>query len=165
LKWNITLRIIVNCSISFWKQQITTCNPDYYKWTQWIFVQLYKSGLAYRQNVLYVLQFTLFSQCKAHFTWKQSFVNWDPVDQTVLADEQIDHDGKSWRSGARVEQRLLNQWFIRTTKFAKVFWNVNFIDTKNYWFWMFQQGSVRFCQRTQWMERNLIDSKRLDWRL
>ncbi|KAK3572416.1 hypothetical protein QTP86_032638 [Hemibagrus guttatus] len=83
-----------------WDREVTTCLPDYYKWTQYLFVKLYEAGLAYQ---------------------KEALVNWDPVDQTVLADEQVDENGCSWRSGARVEQKLLRQWFIKTTNYAKMF--------------------------------------------
>ncbi|TTA40561.1 putative leucine--tRNA ligase, mitochondrial [Bagarius yarrelli] len=81
-----------------WDKEVTTCLPDYYKWTQYLFVKLYEAGLAYQ---------------------KEALVNWDPVDQTVLADEQVDENGCSWRSGAHVEQKLLKQWFIKTTNYAK----------------------------------------------
>ncbi|KAL0984947.1 hypothetical protein UPYG_G00150850 [Umbra pygmaea] len=81
-----------------WEKEVTTCLPDYYRWTQWLFVKLFKAGLAYQ---------------------KEAVVNWDPVDQTVLADEQVDESGCSWRSGALVEQKLLRQWFIKTTNYAK----------------------------------------------
>ncbi|XP_062848178.1 probable leucine--tRNA ligase, mitochondrial [Trichomycterus rosablanca] len=81
-----------------WDREVTTCLPDYYKWTQYLFVKLYEAGLAYQ---------------------KEALVNWDPVDQTVLADEQVDENGCSWRSGALVEQKLLKQWFIKTTNYAK----------------------------------------------
>lgn len=87
----------LGCSFD-WNCEIATCNPEYYKWTQKIFLQLHEAGLAYQ---------------------KEALVNWDPVDQTVLADEQVDNNGCSWRSGAKVEKKLLKQWFIRTTKFAK----------------------------------------------
>ncbi|TNN37209.1 putative leucine--tRNA ligase, mitochondrial [Liparis tanakae] len=82
-----------------WEREVTTCLPDYYRWTQYLFVKLFEEGLAYQ---------------------KEAVVNWDPVDQTVLADEQVDENGHSWRSGALVEQKLLTQWFIKTTNYAKV---------------------------------------------
>ncbi|ODQ78970.1 hypothetical protein BABINDRAFT_162055 [Babjeviella inositovora NRRL Y-12698] len=81
-----------------WETELATCNPDYYKWTQKIFLLMYEDGLAYR---------------------KKAEINWDPVDQTVLANEQVDSEGKSWRSGAVVEKRLLEQWFLGITKYAK----------------------------------------------
>ncbi|HEX9369430.1 MAG TPA: leucine--tRNA ligase [Roseiflexaceae bacterium] len=80
-----------------WSREVTTCNPDYYKWNQWLFQLLYRKGLAYRAK---------------------STVNWDPVDQTVLANEQVDAEGRSWRSGAKVEKRDLEQWFFRITAYA-----------------------------------------------
>lgn len=81
-----------------WERELSTCSPDYYKWTQKIFLLLYEHGLAYK---------------------KEAEINWDPIDQTVLANEQVDSNGKSWRSGALVEKRNLNQWFLGITKFAE----------------------------------------------
>ena len=85
--------------ISFdWTKEVTTCSPDYYKWTQWLFLQFFQAGLAYQ---------------------KEALVNWDPIDQTVLANEQVDSEGRSWRSGAKVERKLLRQWFFKITDYAE----------------------------------------------
>lgn len=85
--------------ISFdWEREVTTCSPDYYRWTQWLFLEFFKAGLAYQ---------------------KAAAVNWDPIDQTVLANEQVDSAGRSWRSGAKVERRLLRQWFLKITDYAE----------------------------------------------
>lgn len=85
--------------ISFdWTKEVTTCSPDYYRWTQWIFLQFLEAGLAYQ---------------------KEAAVNWDPIDQTVLANEQVDNEGRSWRSGAKVERKLLRQWFLKITDYAE----------------------------------------------
>ncbi len=81
-----------------WSREVTTCDPDYYRWNQWLFLLLYRKGLAYRAKAT---------------------VNWDPVDQTVLANEQVDAEGRSWRSGAKVEKRELEQWFFRITAYAE----------------------------------------------
>ncbi len=81
-----------------WDREITTCKEDYYKWTQYIFLELLESGLAYQ---------------------KLSTVNWDPIDKTVLANEQVDSQGKSWRSGAKVEKKKLKQWFLKITDYAE----------------------------------------------
>lgn len=80
-----------------WTKELATCDPNYYKWTQKIFLELHKHGLAYR---------------------KKAEINWDPIDNTVLANEQVDSEGRSWRSGAIVEKRLLEQWFLGITKYA-----------------------------------------------
>jgi len=80
-----------------WDRELATCDPDYYRWEQWLFTRLMAKGLAY--------------QAKAT-------VNWDPVDQTVLANEQV-IDGKGWRSGAPVEKREVRQWFVRITDYAQ----------------------------------------------
>ena len=76
----------------------STSNPDYYKWTQWLFLKLWEKGYVAR---------------------KSGLVNWDPVDHTVLANEQVDPEGHSWRSGAIVEKRVLDQWYVLTTKMSK----------------------------------------------
>jgi leucyl-tRNA synthetase len=81
-----------------WDREVTTCSQDYYQWTQWLFIELYKAGLAYQ---------------------KEAAVNWDPIDQTVLANEQVDNEGRSWRSGAKVERKLLRQWFLKITTYAE----------------------------------------------
>ena len=81
-----------------WEKEFATCNEDYYKWTQFLFLELFKSGLVYK---------------------KKSEVNWDPIDKTVLANEQVDSEGKSWRSGATVEKKLLNQWYLKITNYAE----------------------------------------------
>ena len=81
-----------------WEREVATCSPDYYKWTQWLFLQFLDGGLAYQ---------------------KEAAVNWDPIDQTVLANEQVDSDGRSWRSGAIVERKLLRQWFFKITDYAE----------------------------------------------
>lgn len=80
-----------------WDREVATCKPDYYRWEQWFFTKLYEKGLVYK---------------------KMATVNWDPVDQCVLANEQV-IDGRGWRSGALVEQRELAQWFIRITAYAE----------------------------------------------
>ena len=80
-----------------WDREISTCSEEYYKHQQELFLELYDKGLVYR---------------------KENYVNWDPVDQTVLANEQV-IDGKGWRSGALVERKKLNQWFFNITKFSE----------------------------------------------
>ena len=80
-----------------WSREVTTCKPDYYKWEQWFFTRLYEKGLVYK---------------------KMATVNWDPVDQTVLANEQV-IDGRGWRSGALVERKEIPQWFIKITAYAE----------------------------------------------
>jgi len=84
--------------ISFdWTRVIHTSDPEYYRWNQWLFLKLYERGLAYR---------------------KESYVNWDPVDQTVLANEQVLPDGTSERTGALVEKKKLTQWYFKITDYA-----------------------------------------------
>ena len=79
-----------------WSREFATCDPSYYKWEQWFFTRLFDKGLVYK---------------------KTSSVNWDPIDETVLANEQV-IDGKGWRSGANVEIKEIDQWFIRITDYA-----------------------------------------------
>ena len=81
-----------------WDKEIASCDESYYRWTQWLFLQLYERGLAYK---------------------KEAPVNWDPVDQTVLANEQVLPDGTAERSGAKVETRMLSQWFFKITDYAQ----------------------------------------------
>lgn len=81
-----------------WDREISTCSPEYYKWTQWLFLNLFKKGLAYQ---------------------KEAYINWDPVDNTVLANEQVDEKGRSWRSGALVERKLMKQWYLKITHYAE----------------------------------------------
>ena len=81
-----------------WSNAVNTSTADYYKWTQYVFLQLYKRGLAYQ---------------------KVATVNWDPIDQTVLANEQVLPDGTAERSGAKVIQKPLKQWFFKITDYAQ----------------------------------------------
>jgi leucyl-tRNA synthetase len=81
-----------------WEREVATCGPEYYQWTQWLFLQFYQAGLAYQ---------------------REAAVNWDPIDQTVLANEQVDSEGYSWRSGAKVERKMLRQWFLKITDYAE----------------------------------------------
>ena len=79
-----------------WTREVTTCRPEFYRWEQWLFTKMFAKGLVYRKN---------------------SIVNWDPVDQTVLANEQV-IDGRGWRSDALVERREIPQWFMKITDYA-----------------------------------------------
>ncbi|ADC61862.1 leucine--tRNA ligase [Allochromatium vinosum] len=80
-----------------WERELATCDPDYYRWEQWLFTRMVEKGLAYRAKAT---------------------VNWDPIDQTVLANEQV-IDGRGWRSGALVEKREIEQWSVRITDYAQ----------------------------------------------
>lgn len=80
-----------------WDRELATCDPDYYRWEQWLFLKMYERGLVYK---------------------KEATVNWDPVDQTVLANEQV-VDGRGWRSGALVERKRIPQWFFKITDYAQ----------------------------------------------
>tara|TARA_B100000989_G_scaffold299043_1_gene292432 strand:- start:1477 stop:3705 length:2229 start_codon:yes stop_codon:yes gene_type:complete len=92
-----------------WDREIATCNEDYYKYQQELFIDFYNNGLAYKKDAL---------------------VNWDPVDQTVLANEQV-IDGKGWRTGAQVEKKNLSQWFFKITKYAEEL--LNDLDKLTLW--------------------------------
>ena len=80
-----------------WTREVTTCKPDYYRWEQWLFTRLFEKGVIYRKN---------------------GSVNWDPVDQTVLANEQV-IDGRGWRSGALIEKREIPMYYFRITAYAE----------------------------------------------
>src|SRR5512141_3233217 len=80
-----------------WTREIATCQPDYYKWNQWLFLRMLEKGVAYK---------------------KTQVVNWDPVDQTVLANEQV-IDGRGWRTGALVEKREIPMYYLRITQYAQ----------------------------------------------
>jgi leucyl-tRNA synthetase len=80
-----------------WSREVTTCKPDYYRWEQWLFTRLFEKGIIYRKN---------------------GTVNWDPVDQTVLANEQV-IDGRGWRSGALIEKREIPMYYFRITDYAE----------------------------------------------
>ncbi|MCX8034160.1 MAG: leucine--tRNA ligase, partial [Thermodesulfovibrio sp.] len=89
---------LIKLGLSYdWRREVTTCSPEYYKWNQWIFLKLYEKGLAYR---------------------KSSFVNWCPSCATVLANEQV-IDGACWRCESQVEQKELEQWFLKITAYAE----------------------------------------------
>jgi len=107
-----------------WERQLATCHPRYYRWEQWLFTKLYEKGLVYK---------------------KTSAVNWDPVDQTVLANEQV-IDGRGWRSGALVERREIPQWFLRITHYAEEL--LNELDNLPGW-----PEEVRTMQRN-WIGRS-----------
>jgi len=116
-----------------WSREITSCEPDYYKHEQKMFLDFLKAGLAYR---------------------KESWVNWDPVEHTVLANEQV-IDGKGWRSGADVEQRKLSQWFLKITHFAEDL--LKAIETLDRW-----PDKVRVMQHN-WIGRS--EGARIQWPL
>ena len=80
-----------------WEREIATCDADYYRWGEWLFTRLYEKGIVYRKN---------------------GMVNWDPVDQTVLANEQV-IDGKGWRTGATVERREIPMYYFNITAYAE----------------------------------------------
>ncbi|HEX7026493.1 MAG TPA: leucine--tRNA ligase [Gammaproteobacteria bacterium] len=107
-----------------WSRELATCKPEYYRWEQWLFTRLFERGLAYK---------------------KTATVNWDPVDQTVLANEQV-IDGRGWRSGAVVERREIPQWFLKITDYAEEL--LNDIDRLEDW-----PEAVKTMQRN-WIGRS-----------
>lgn len=108
-----------------WSRELATCKPDYYRWEQWLFTRLFQKGLVYRKN---------------------GTVNWDPVDQTVLANEQV-IDGRGWRSGALVEKREIPMYYFRITDYAEEL--LNDLDTLEGW-----------SERVKTMQRNWIGKSR-----
>jgi leucyl-tRNA synthetase len=116
-----------------WDREIRTSDPEYYKWNQWLFLKMYEKGLAYR---------------------KDSWVNWDPVDQTVLANEQVLPDGTSDRSGAVVVKKKLTQWYLKITDYAdrllddlnqlEVSWPTKVITMQRNWIGRSQGADVDF---------------------
>ncbi len=107
-----------------WQRELATCHPEYYRWEQWFFTRLFRQGLVYKA---------------------EAEVNWDPVDQTVLANEQV-VDGKGWRSGAPVERRRIPQWFFRISDFAQEL--LDDLETLDGW-----PDAVRIMQRN-WIGRS-----------
>ncbi|KTD04185.1 leucyl-tRNA synthetase [Legionella geestiana] len=107
-----------------WRREIATCDPEYYRWEQWFFIKLFEKGLVYKKNAL---------------------VNWDPVDNTVLANEQV-IDGRGWRSGALVERREISQWFIKITAYADEL--LDGLDSLEHW-----PSQVKQMQRN-WIGRS-----------
>jgi leucyl-tRNA synthetase len=107
-----------------WEREIATCDPEYYRWEQWFFTRLFEKGVVYK---------------------KTAVVNWDPVDNTVLANEQV-IDGRGWRSGALVERREIPQWFLKITDYAEQL--LNDLDTLDGW-----PEQVRTMQRN-WIGRS-----------
>ncbi|WP_411388051.1 leucine--tRNA ligase [Pseudomonas sp. MPB23] len=131
-----------------WPREIATCDPQYYKWSQWFFLKLLEKGVAYR---------------------KTQIVNWDPVDQTVLANEQV-IDGRGWRSGALVEQREIPGYYLRITQYAEEL--LSDIDTLDGWpdrvrtmqhNWIGKASGVRlaFAHQVRDASEQLIDAGKL----
>jgi leucyl-tRNA synthetase len=107
-----------------WSRELTTCDPSYYRWEQWFFLKLFEKGLVYKKN---------------------AEVNWDPVDQTILANEQV-INGRGWRSGALVERREISQWFLKITAYADQL--LNDLDKLENW-----PEQVRLMQKN-WIGRS-----------
>ncbi len=108
-----------------WSREVITCKPEYYRFEQELFIKLYEKGLVYRKN---------------------SVVNWDPIEQTVLANEQVSPDGRGWRSGALVEKKEIPQWFFKITHYAQEL--LDGLDTLTGW-----PDSVKTMQR-HWIGRS-----------
>ncbi|MCF6225541.1 MAG: leucine--tRNA ligase [Xanthomonadales bacterium] len=127
-----------------WSRELATCKPDYYRWEQQMFVRLLKKGMVYRKN---------------------SVVNWDPIDQTVLANEQV-IDGRGWRSGALVEKKEIPQWFLKITDYAEEL--LDGLDNLEQWpdavkimqrNWIGRSEGADFSMRTCDAEGNLNEDK------
>ncbi len=108
-----------------WHREIATCHPEYYRWEQWLLTRLFEKGLMYK---------------------RMAEVNWDPVEQTVLANEQVDSEGRGWRSGALVERREIPHWFLKITDYAEEL--LDEIDNLDGW-----PDEVRKMQR-DWIGRS-----------
>ena len=134
-----------------WSRMLATCKPDYYRWEQWMFVKLFDQGLVYR---------------------KDAVVNWDPVDQTVLANEQV-IDGRGWRSGAEVIRKTIPQWFLKITDYAEEL--LASLDNMPGWpdsvknhaaqlDWKVQRPGIGFSSRKFWSGQYLYNpSRHLVW--
>ncbi|MEX2326285.1 MAG: leucine--tRNA ligase, partial [Pseudomonadales bacterium] len=107
-----------------WSRELATCDPEYYRWEQWFFTRMFNKGLVYK---------------------KSAWVNWDPVDQTVLANEQV-IDGRGWRSDAPVERRELEQWFVKITDYAEEL--LGYLDKLDGW-----PEKIKLMQRN-WIGRS-----------
>lgn len=125
-----------------WQREFATCDPNYYRWEQWLFIKLYEKGLAYKKN---------------------SIVNWDPVDQTVLANEQV-IDGRGWRSGAIVERKEISQWFLKITNYAEEL--LNSLDQLTGWpeqvktmqrNWIGKSVGINVCFRLAMLSSEITD--------
>ncbi|MEX0868740.1 MAG: leucine--tRNA ligase [Nitriliruptoraceae bacterium] len=130
---------MVRLGYSFdWDTELRTCDPEYYRWTQWLFLELFRAGLAYRKNAL---------------------VNWDPVDQTVLANEQV-VDGRGERSGAIVQRVPRTQWFFEITRYADellddletIDWPDRVKNAQRAWIGRSEGAEVTFQTADEWAE-------------
>ncbi len=119
-----------------WNRELATCKKDYYKWEQWFFTKLFEKGLVYKKNAT---------------------VNWDPVDHTVLANEQV-IDGRGWRSGAKVERKEIPQWFIKITDYAEEL--LNDLDQLEGWPEQVKTMQRNWIGRSEGVEMtfNVVDS-------